>query len=63
MLCLRTTSVALMAGAVALACSDSNQPVGPTDQSTAPASAASQKVTTAQGGPEDPIELGSLTTH
>ena len=57
MLRLRTTSFALVAGALALACSDSNQPVGPTDQSDASNPPMTSRVAS-QGGPEDPVALG-----
>src|SRR5262249_41216860 len=51
----RSIFVALIAGAVATACSDSGRPVGPTDQSTEtnPMSMSGA----AQGGSEDPIAL------
>src|SRR5882724_11773941 len=57
MLRLRTTSFALVAGALALACSDSNQPVGPTDQSDGSNPPMTSRVAS-QGGPEDPVALG-----
>ena len=56
MLRLRTISVALIAGAVALACSDSNQPVGPNDQPDN-SSSPSMRNAAAQGGAQDPIAL------
>jgi len=58
MLRLRTTSFAFVAGALALACSDSSQPVGPTDQSDGSNPSITGRVAT-QGSPEDPVALGS----
>jgi hypothetical protein len=58
MLRLRTKSFALVAGALALACSDSNQPVGPTDQSDGSNPPMASRVAS-QGGPDDPVALGS----
>jgi hypothetical protein len=55
MLRLRTISVAVIASAVALACSDSNQPVGPNDQPDNSSQPSMRSV--AQGGSDDPVAL------
>jgi len=56
MLRLRSISVAVLAGAVALGCSDSNQPVGPSDQSDNSSSEPAMRAA-AQTGADDPIAL------
>jgi hypothetical protein len=56
MLRVRTISVAVLAGAVALGCSDSNQPVGPNDQSDNSSSEPAMRAA-AQNGADDPIAL------
>src|SRR5262249_1786512 len=55
MLRLRSTFFGFAAGALALACSDSGQPVGPNDQSGASSPISTSRAT--QASPEDPVAL------
>jgi hypothetical protein len=59
MLRLRTTMFAFAAGALALACSDSGQSVGPNDQSDASNPIDQSQAFQGQASPEDPVALAS----
>jgi hypothetical protein len=59
MLRLRTILFAFAAGALALACSDSGQSVGPNDQSDASSPIDQSRAAQGQASPDDPVALAS----